>query len=183
MSDERFVERCRQEARTLHHDLRATDPARARAAAVRFAQLPQFAAVALDDLVAGKVPVRRAEAQQVVALAHGFVSWYALLETSLPELHRLPMHHDRMGAYVNRWFTTYEEAAASLAADGGYLLPYRKQFFVTAFDAVRELGLDPADPDWARIGFDWVRPRDAEAHLRLCRARLAAMQERREELP
>jgi hypothetical protein len=33
--------------------------------------------------------------------------------------------------------------------------------------AIRELGLDPADPDWERIGWDWVRPRDADAWERL----------------
>lgn len=183
MNDERFVERCRQEARALQHDLRAADPGRARAAAVRLAQLPRFSAVALDELTGGAVAVQRADAQQVVALDHGFVSWQALLDASLPGLRSLPMHNDRMSAYVNRWFTNYAEAAASLATEGGYLLPYRKQFFITAFDAVRELGLDPEDPDWARIGFDWVRPRDAEAHLRLCRARLQAMVDRSEELP
>jgi hypothetical protein len=46
-------------------------------------------------------------------------------------------------------------------------LPYEDQFFVTVPDAIRELGLDPADPDWERIGFDWVRPRDPEAWGRL----------------
>ncbi len=40
-------------------------------------------------------------------------------------------------------------------------------FFVTFGEAIRELGLDPADPDWARIGWDWVCPRDAEAWQRL----------------
>jgi hypothetical protein len=72
-----------------------------------------------------------------------------------------------MDAVVNRWFTTYEAARASLEAEGGYLLPYRRHFFVTLREGVRELGLDPDDPDWARIGWDWVRPADAEAWARL----------------
>ena len=79
----------------------------------------------------------------------------------------LPMYVPRMDAILSRWFTTYEEARASLELEGGYLFPYRRQFFVTTSEAIRELGLDPADPDWERIGWDWVRPRDREAWERL----------------
>lgn len=77
------------------------------------------------------------------------------------------MFETRMDAILSRWFTTYEEARASLESEGGYLLPYRNQYFVTSGEAIRELGLDPADPDWAKIGWDWVHPRDAEAWQRL----------------
>ena len=77
------------------------------------------------------------------------------------------MYVPRMDAFLNRWFPTYEEARALLDAEGGFLLPYRKHFLVTQADAVRELGLDPDDPDWQRIGFDWVRPADDEAWQRL----------------
>ena len=79
-----------------------------------------------------------------------------------------------MDAILNRWFTTYEEARASLDAEGGYLLPYRRQFFVTTREGIRELGLDPDDPDWARIGWDWVRPLDAMAWERLRERRAIA---------
>jgi hypothetical protein len=81
------------------------------------------------------------------------------------------MYVPRMDAILNRWFTSYEAARASLDAEGGYLLPYRKQFFITSPEGVRELGLDPEDPDWERIGWDWVRPADADARRRLCEKR------------
>jgi len=74
---------------------------------------------------------------------------------------------NRMDAVVSRWFTTYGEARASLDSHGGYLLPFKKQFFVTLPEGVRELGLDPRDPDWERIGWDWVRPADPDAWARL----------------
>jgi hypothetical protein len=77
------------------------------------------------------------------------------------------MYVSRMDVFLNRWFRTYEEARASLDSEGGYLLPYASQFFVTVDGAIRELGLDPQDPDWARIGWDWVRPADLEAWERL----------------
>lgn len=77
------------------------------------------------------------------------------------------MYVARMDAIVNRWFTNYEAAKASLQSEGGYLFPYRDQYFVTLSEGVRELGLDPGDPDWARIGWDWVQPADAAAWERL----------------
>jgi hypothetical protein len=85
------------------------------------------------------------------------------------------MYVARMDAILSRWFTTYEEARASRESEGGYLLPYRNHFFVTTSEGIRELGLDPNDPDWARIGWDWVRPSDREAWERLREKRSLAL--------
>jgi len=83
------------------------------------------------------------------------------------------MYVTSMDGILNRWFTNYEEARASLESEGGYLLPYRSQFFVTDREGVLELGLDPDDADWERIGWDWVRPADPEAWARLMAKRRA----------
>jgi hypothetical protein len=72
-----------------------------------------------------------------------------------------------MGAFLNHWCATYDEARALRESQGGYLLPFKDQFFVTGAEGIEELGLDPQDPDWERIGFDWVRPLDLEAGARL----------------
>jgi hypothetical protein len=72
-----------------------------------------------------------------------------------------------MDMFLNRWYSTYQEAWEARELEGGYLFPYRHHFFVTEAEAVRELGLDPDDPDWEQIGWDWVQPRDAEAWERL----------------
>jgi hypothetical protein len=77
------------------------------------------------------------------------------------------MYVTSMATLLNRWFTSYENARSSLDSEGGYLLPFKDQYFVTMREGVRELGLDPDDPDWARIGWDWVRPADPEAWARL----------------
>jgi hypothetical protein len=73
------------------------------------------------------------------------------------------MYVPGMEVCLNRWFRTYDEAKKSQEAEGGYLFPYKNQFFVTESEAVRELGLDPNDPDWKLIGWDWVRPLNKEA--------------------
>lgn len=73
----------------------------------------------------------------------------------------------RMDVFLSHWFSSYEEARAFLDVEGGYLFPYERQYFVAGDMAVRVLGLDSADPDWARIGFDWVKPADEQAWARL----------------
>lgn len=84
------------------------------------------------------------------------------------------MYVPGMDIFVNRWFVKYEEARKSREAEGGYLFPYRSQFFVTESEAIRELGLDPDDPDWEHIGWDWVKPQDPRAWERLMQKRLIA---------
>lgn len=67
----------------------------------------------------------------------------------------------------------------SLDAEGGYLLPQGEHVFITDTEGIREFGLDPHDPDWERIGYDWIRPADADAHSRLLakwRAAIAAVE-------
>lgn len=85
------------------------------------------------------------------------------------------MYVRSMGAFLNHWFTTYEDARALRDAEGGYLLPFKGQFFVTVAGGIVELGLDPDDSDWARIGWDWVRPRDSDAWERLRTKRRSAL--------
>jgi hypothetical protein len=77
------------------------------------------------------------------------------------------MYVPTMDVFLNRWFPSYGEARAAREALGGYLFPYGSHFFVAEADAVRELGLDPDAPEWALIGWDWVRPRDGAAWQRL----------------
>ena len=84
------------------------------------------------------------------------------------------MYVPRMDAVLNAWFTSYEQALSSREIAGGFLLPYKDQFFVTQSGGIRELGLDPEDPDWAQIGWDWIRPKDLDAWKRLKEKRAKA---------
>jgi hypothetical protein len=79
-----------------------------------------------------------------------------------------------MAVFLNHWHSDYAQARAQLDAEGGFLLPYRAQYFIVGGEAIRELGLDPDDPDWSRIGWDWVRPADRSAWERLRAKRAAA---------
>ncbi len=138
-----------------------------RAAATRLCRLRGFAALTIDALLAQQELVQRKHALAVIATEHGYPSWLALLRAHTTTPDATAMYTERLTLYLNRWFADYDEARESLLRDGGYLLPYRKDFFITEAEGIRELGLDPLDPDWALLGFDFARPRDPAAHARL----------------
>ena len=84
-------------------------------------------------------------------------------------------YQPNLDVFLNRWFSTYEEARKSLETDGGYLLPYKRHYFVCEADVIRALGLDPEDPDWEKIGRDGAHPADEQAYERLREKREQAL--------
>ena len=181
MTDSRLPETlpgCRAEARRLLAHLRGGDPGRARRAAARRARLRSFAAIGVDGVLAQRARVRLKHALAVVAEELGAASWLDLAHRLAGRARSaaLPSFHTpRLDTLLNRWFTRHDEARASRDAHGGWLLPFRDQYFVTESAGIRELGLDPDDHDWAAVGFDMVEPEDAAAHARLCARRRAAI--------
>ena len=129
-------------------------------------------------------PLQRKHCLAVVAREVGFSSWnHALrvLRGDDREADFGTLLHDReAGGTLNAWFTTHAEARAHLdarrvAGECVYLLAYKRQFFVVEEAFVSALGLDPDDPHWRAIGFDWARPSDRVARTRLYAKRLAAL--------
>jgi hypothetical protein len=55
-----------------------------------------------------------------------------------------------------------------------YLLAYKRHFFIVERFYIEALGLDPEDPDWRAIGWDWAKPRSVAARRRLYAKVLAA---------
>jgi hypothetical protein len=162
----------------LLKDLRGEHAARAERAAERFRILPYFSADEPGAILARRGSIRLKHALAVVAAELGYPTWPACrrrMETPPNQRLDTEAFFARMGsAYLNRWFTRYDEARASLEADGGYLFPFRRQFFVCPSGFLEDRGIDAADPDWDGIGRDWARPRDEAARDRLER-RLVAM--------
>jgi len=137
-------------------------------AAERLCALPALAHLSAAQLLQGRDSVQRKHALALVAHEQGYASWAALKQAR--EAAPLdPRAFFRAGGrgFLNRWFSSYEAARASLREAPGFLFPFGAQFFVCEPGFVRALGVDPADPDWERIGYDWVQPRDAAAHERL----------------
>ncbi len=162
---------CKVRASILLKELLSPDASRATRAAERLRVLPAFARLSAGELLARKESVRRKHALAVIAHEHGHASWaelkQALGEEAPPQLDTETFFTGNGGVFLNRWFSSYEEALASLRSAGGYLFPFREQFFITDAGFLAALGVDPSDADWARMGFNWVEPLDAAARARL----------------
>ena len=79
---------------------------------------------------------------------------------------------------LNVWCRNYEEAKEYLDSHRGfYLLQYKGNCFLAQSPYIIDLGLNPADPDWEKIGRDWVQPLDPEAKKRLRQKLLKAREE------
>lgn len=57
--------------------------------------------------------------------------------------------------FLNHWCKDYAEAQKVHQRQGGYLLPYNRQFMVVQRDFIQGLGLDADDPIWQRIDYNW----------------------------
>jgi hypothetical protein len=179
------VSEYRIQARRLLNQLRADDKELAASAVARFRLLHSFAHKSVAQILATRSEVHLKHALAVVALEHGYESWLAL-KAAADANTRVPaaatahagreMYAPGMSVLLNRWFAHYADARASLAEQGGYLLPFDRQFFICEAEGIRVLGLDPADPDWERIGRDWVQPKDKAAWQRLRAKRAQVLQ-------
>ncbi len=123
----------------------------------RFQCLPEFTTLSLEDIL--KCDVKRKHALAVIAVEKGFKSWIDLKSQT----------YLFVGGFLNKWFANYDEAKNNRESMGGYLLPYKNQFYICDADYITYIGLDPYDPDWKLIGWDWIKPKDRTAWLRLNR--------------
>ncbi|WP_438042229.1 hypothetical protein [Sorangium sp. So ce128] len=172
------VRELKTRAELLHKQLASNDAK----ALLRLRALPELGRADEAALAAAVAGIRRKHCLAVVARECGFSSWerarLALAgEPGAPELGALLYGRD--GGVLHHWFATYEEARAHVEAlpeaSRGYLLAYKHHFFVADRAFVASLGLDPGDPDWQAIGWDWARPADLAARSRLYAKRLASM--------
>lgn len=105
---------------------------------------------------------RLRDALHEVARGQGFTDW----EHARRVLSGLALPGDDMGSFwhaprtgmlLNLWFSSYVQAQAVLQQLGeGFLLPYRRQYFIVQAPFIEALGVNPADPGWAAAGHDLV---------------------------
>ncbi|WP_257461405.1 hypothetical protein [Archangium lipolyticum] len=164
---------CKIRASILLKDLLSSDAQRSTRAAERLRALPAFAGQTPGEVLASREQVRRKHALAVIAREQGHASWEELRsargeeEETPPQVDFERFFIQHASVFLNRWFSTYPEALASLRAMGGYLFPYRRQFFICEADFLKARGVDTTDPDWERMGRNWVEPLDPDARARL----------------
>lgn len=174
------LERLKAVARKLHKQIRAADPQAANSPAIARARVVrEFATSTDEELVAG---LQRRHCLNVIAAELGFRVWaelaHALEGGTCKQSYGTLLCPGRMMAHQNIWLADYEEAVRIREEHGGFLLGYRKQYFIADRDYVHELGLDPECEDWARMQNNWIEPKDnnarARLYARLCAERLPA---------
>lgn len=160
------VRELKARAELLHHRVTAKDAA----ALARLRVLPEFRATKVEALEALVPRIQRKHCLAMVSREVGFDGW----------LHAVSVLTGRANedfgtllcllgspAHWNIWSASYEEARDIRKEHGGYLLAYKRQFFITDRHYIETIGLDPEDPDWDRIGRDWARPAEPAARGRL----------------
>jgi hypothetical protein len=154
-------------ATLLHRHAAAGQPA----ALARLRKLPEHRKTSEDALSALAFEIKRKHCLAVIARECGFQSWEHALrvlggdddEVDYGDL----LYPRGCAVHLNHWFARDEEARAHRQAHGGYLLTYRRQFLVVDRDYIVTLGLDPDDPAWDVLDWDWTHRRGAEARRRL----------------
>jgi len=149
------IDECKVQASILLKSLCSKDSTISQKAAKRIQHLPEFGNFSLEDII--QAGVKRKHALAVIAIEKGFSSW-ADLKCQLPFI---------CGGFLNQWFAHYDEAKAYQQLNGGFLLPFKNQFFICEADYIMNLGFDPEDADWKLIGYDWANPNNKEAWQRL----------------
>lgn len=168
--DESVIDALKQRARLLHRAAQRNDPAALR-------RLRRLSALKALDSEALSTSVQRRHCLSVVARELGLNGWShlrALLASPEADDFGTLLYPSSCAGGQNIWCASYDEAHAIRAEHGGYLLPYRHQLVIVDRVFIEDLGVDPDDADWTRIGRDWVRPHDRHARHRLTRAVLRA---------
>ena len=150
-------------ARQLQRDIAFGKPD----AAARVRQLPELRRLDPAELPAA---VKRRHCLSIIARELGFRGWphaLAVLQGREAADFGELLYSGTQRPTLNIWSASYAEARDIHARHGGYLLAYRRHFLIVDADYIRALGLEAEDPDWERIGRDWVRPEDPEARGRL----------------
>lgn len=122
--------------------------------------------------------IRRRHCLAAISNELGFAGWpelVASLSKAALGAHGTYLYPSNGGAHWNIWFADYDEARNVRHEHGGFLLGYKSQFFICDESYITELGLEPSDPDWDRIGRDWIKPRDLEARDRLASQLIGAL--------
>lgn len=112
---------------------------------------------------AGK-PILLKEALEKIATQSGYKSWRELKSNFEMTTHfMIP----GASAYWKTWYADYDQAKKHLKESKGYLLPYRKQFFICDVHYIEALGIDSESPLLKAVGRNWVEPKDLKAWSRL----------------
>lgn len=142
-------------------------------AIIRFRCLEQFAGLSADDGPSLE-SLQLKHALLVIAVENGYESWGDLksaldtaAETSPFAVINDQFYPKGLTTYWNIWFAKYSQAKKVLQEGGGFLLPFKNQYFIVEEHFVDSIGIPHTLPEWKAIGNDWVHPKHVKAWLTL----------------
>ena len=166
-------------AEILHKRIVAGAPA----SRARLRALAPLAKADEQALEAAASAVQRKHCLAVVAREAGFSNWNHALsvlrgDAAERDFGTLLYDAETCRGTLNAWFADHAEARVHLGSrrargEQVFLLAYKRQFVVVDSHFVDALGLDPEDPDWKSLDYDWLSP--SAARQRLYAKRLAAV--------
>ena len=62
--------------------------------------------------------------------------------------------YKKSSPFLNHWFAKHVDALSHQEQNGGYILTFKGQYFVTEKEYIEHLGLNPDDPIWNIIHYD-----------------------------
>jgi hypothetical protein len=160
---EPLMDDLKAKARILQARVREGEPEALR----RVRKLPELAETTDDAL---PTVIQRRHCLAVIARELGFDGWahaLSVLTGQRADDFGCLLSPPGAAAHWNIWSASYDEARTIRAEHGGYLLAYKRHYFIVDRYYLETLGLDPDDADWDRMGRDWVKPRDPAARARL----------------
>jgi len=163
MNNDISIEEYKIQASMLLKALRSNDSDAVEKALTRFQSLSELQKSSAEEIIS-KAKLKHALA--VIADEQGFDSWADLKSFCTKQVTE-SFVDGYEGGFLNQWFIAYSEARDYQKTKGGFLLPYKKQFFVCEAEYIDWLGLDSDDPDWKAIDYDWVKPSSQKAYARL----------------
>ena len=130
-------------------------------AADRFIQIPFFLHKPANWIQEHADSVQLKHAYQVIAIESGFETWSALKQQVTE---KDCLYKPSCVGFIHSWFKKYPDAEKYLNKHGGYLLTFWKDFIVCGKEYIDGLGLGQYEEQWKRMGHNWVKPSDAQAH-------------------
>lgn len=148
-------------------------------AIARLRALPGLKRAEDERLREGAADLRHRDCLDVIAAEWGFANYAdakaALSGSAEAQDFGTLLYPRGKGPSLNRWYSNYDEAVRDREIVNGYLIGYKRQFLVVDRDYIESLDLDPDDPDWAEMAWDWARPANLAARARLYAKRVAAL--------
>lgn len=148
------------QASILRKQLKSSEKQLQEKAAKRFLQLPFHLYSTVDNVLADVDFYQLKHAYWVLAVENNYETWQQYRDAIIREE---CMYTGSAGAFLNVWFANYDEAKNYQLEKGGYLLPYRKDYFVCNEALIQELGLAEYKKEWEEINYDWAKPKNKKA--------------------